>query len=109
MSHVGMETAQPQRFPLRNAFRYVKLRYVRHGGVLRCIMLVRYGARVTLRRGRRCASNIVWVGCVSRSKANFTASESLLLAPPNDNSISRKHNIIKEAVFQYISDTKRML
>jgi len=39
MSHVGMETTQPERFPLRfplrfrNAFRYVKLRYVRHGGV----------------------------------------------------------------------------
>ena len=50
------------------------------------------------------------IGCVSRSKANFTASKSLLLAPPNDNSNSRKHNnIIKEALFQYISDTKRML
>jgi len=43
-----------------NAFRYVTLsvnvkpHYVRDGGVLRCITLVRCAAQVTLRRGWRC-------------------------------------------------------
>ena len=41
----------------RNAFRYVKLRYVRDGSVLRCIMLLRNVMWVTVsgwRRGWRC-------------------------------------------------------
>jgi len=49
-------------------------------------------------------------GVVSHSKGSLTVSETVLLAPPNSNSISKNdNNIIKEALCQYIADTKRNL
>ena len=49
-------------------------------------------------------------GVVSQSKGSRTFSETVLLAPPNSDSISKIENtIIKEALFQYITDTKRNL